>query len=245
MALTEEVVVKGSWVWILVRCARSLANSWARAEAPEHAAGTIEDFAREQRGRRIPRAVLVPGMLALGIWVLSFAISLTGGSVSAAPQGQTARPFTLTSPDFRSGGPLPLRSAENQFGCHGRNIAPTLRWTGVPSGTLRFALAVTDYDAPVAGGFHHWIVYNIPGNVDTLNGTSPYPHTQGLNSYGFDGYGGPCPPATGQIHHYIFTLYALTSAKDLDPGLNYDQLIQAISNSVGGATVTIGTFVRG
>lgn len=113
---------------------------------------------------------------------------------------------------------------------------------GVPSGTAGFALAVTDYDAPVAGGFHHWIVYNIPGNVDTLNGTSPY--TQGTNSFGSVGYGGPCPPATGQIHHYIFTLYALTVAQLPGQALTYDQLIQEISGQVAGATVTVGTFVR-
>ncbi len=60
----------------------------------------------------------------------------------------------------------------------------------------------------------------------------------------FVGYGGPCPPATGQIHHYIFTLYALTVAQLPGQALTYDQVIQEISEQVAGATVTIGTFVR-
>jgi hypothetical protein len=84
------------------------------------------------------------------------------------------------------------------YGCQGDNIAPTLNWQEVPAGTASFALAVNDYDAPIAGGFKHWIVYNIPATAVTLDGTSPY--AQGTNSYGLIGYGGPCPPATGQIH---------------------------------------------
>lgn len=191
--------------------------------------------------RQIPRVGLL-GVLEISIWALSFTILWTGRSAGAEPRNHPTQPFTLTSPDFREDGPLPPSSALNRFGCRGKNIAPTLHWTGVPSGTVSFALTMTDYDAPVAGGFHHWIVYNIPANVDTLNGTSSY--TQGTNSFGFVGYGGPCPPATGQIHHYIFTLYALTVAQIPDQALTYDQLIQAIGENVAGATVTIGTFVR-
>lgn len=192
--------------------------------------------------RQIPRVVPVLRALVLSIWALSLTVSLSVRTASAAPQDHPAQPFTLTSPAFAECGPLPPSSALNRLGCHGRNIAPLLRWTGVPSGTQSFALTMTDYDAPVAGGFHHWIVYNIPGNVDMLNGTSPF--AEGTNSYGFVGYGGPCPPATGQIHHYIFTLYALTVAEIPGQALTYDQLIQEIGAHVAGATVTIGTFVR-
>jgi len=75
---------------------------------------------------------------------------------------RTTQSFTLTSPDFTDGGPLRQSSAFTRFGCQGDNIAPTLNWQGVPAGTVSFALAMNDYDAPLAGGFKHWIVYNIP-----------------------------------------------------------------------------------
>lgn len=194
-------------------------------------------------GWGIPRLVLLVGVLALGALVLLFTLSLSGrnASASADPDSHT-RPFTLTSPDFSECGPLPHRSELDRFGCHGRNLAPTLQWTGVPPGTMSFALTMTDYDAPVAGGFHHWVVYNIPAHVDTLNGFSHF--TPGTNSFGFPGYGGPCPPADGQIHHYVFTLYALTATATLEEGLTYDELLPQISPEVIGATVTIGTFVR-
>lgn len=190
----------------------------------------------------IPRIVLVAGVLALGGLVLLFTLALSGRNASAEPESRS-RPFMLTSPDFPEGGPLPRRSELDRFGCNGRNLAPTLHWTGVPPGTRTFALTMTDHDAPVAGGFHHWVVYNIPAHVDTLDGVSQSV-TQGFNSYGFPGSGGPCPPATGQIHHYVFTLYALAAAGTLPEGLTYEELIPRISPDVIGATVTIGTFVR-
>lgn len=191
--------------------------------------------------RLSPRLVLVWGMLAFGVLAGLLTVSLSGRSASAEPEGR-ARPFTLVSPDFTECSPLPHRSELDRFGCDGRNVAPTLRWTGVPQGTTSFALTMTDYDAPVAGGFHHWVVYNIPANAEMLNGSSRF--TQGLNSFGFSGYGGPCPPADGQIHHYSFTLYALTATAPLKAGLTYDELIPLISPDVIGATVTIGTFAR-
>ena len=191
--------------------------------------------------RLSPRLVLVWGALASGVLVMLLIASLSGRRASAEPEGH-ARPFTLASPDFMECSPLPHRSELGQFGCDGRNVAPALHWTGVPPGTRSFALTMTDHDAPVAGGFHHWVVYNIPANTEMLNGFSRF--TQGTNSFGFPGYGGPCPPADGQIHHYVFTLYALTATARLTGGLTYEELIALIGPDVIGATVAIGTFAR-
>jgi Raf kinase inhibitor-like YbhB/YbcL family protein len=178
-------------------------------------------------------------LAVLGMCGLALAprLSLAGAAKPLTQQ----RPFTITSPDFTDGGALPQSVEFNEF-CHGSNVAPTLNWVNVPDGTQSFALAMNDYDAPVAGGFHHWVVYNIPASVASLNGTSPF--AQGTNSFGTIGYGGPCPPPNGQLHHYVFTLYALTVPTVAGQALTYDQLIQAISGHVAGATVIIGTFVR-
>jgi Raf kinase inhibitor-like YbhB/YbcL family protein len=191
--------------------------------------------------RLSPRLVLVWGALASGVLAVMFTFSWFGTSASAEPEGR-ARPFTLFGADFLEGSPLPPRSGLDRFGCDGHNAAPTLHWTGAPPGTMSLALTMTDHDAPVAGGFHHWVVYNIPAHADTLDGGSYV--TQGINSFGSPGYGGPCPPVDGQIHHYLFTLYALTATEPLNEGLTYDELIPEISRHVIGATVTIGTFAR-
>ena len=89
-------------------------------------------------------------------------------------QERAARAYKLTSPDFLDNGLLPERSAYDRAGCHGRNAAPTLTWDNVPAGTRSFALLMNDIDAPVAGGFHHWVVYNIPAPVRALEGNTPF-----------------------------------------------------------------------
>ncbi len=187
--------------------------------------------------RRVPLSPIV---------VLLFILSAVTVSSDALAQGaiQTdtrLQPFTLSSSTFHDGGPLPATSEYGGgFGCHGKNIAPTLKWKNVPLQTSSFALVMNDVDAAVAGGFHHWIIYNIPPSAQALQGNAPY--TQGTNSLNTHSYFGPCPPPTGQMHHYIFTLYALTIDHVQKEGLTYDGLIQAINGKVVGAATIIGTF---
>ncbi|HEX6526615.1 MAG TPA: YbhB/YbcL family Raf kinase inhibitor-like protein [Streptosporangiaceae bacterium] len=156
-------------------------------------------------------------------------------------------PFTIVSPDFREDGFLPV-SAEfggpgsAGSGCSGKNQAPALHWFNVPAGTKSFAFTITDVDAPVADFFHHWIVYNIPRGVTALRGHGSNPFSEGTNDYPTVGYGGPCPPSDGQIHHYIFTVYALSVSHIPGLHLTYPKLISAISPDVVGATSTIGKF---
>jgi Raf kinase inhibitor-like YbhB/YbcL family protein len=170
--------------------------------------------------------------------------------VAAAAQGtlaqtrQAPQPFTLRSPDFKDGSRLPASTEGNLGGCTGRNRAPALTWSGVPAGTRSFALVLFDPDAPVAGGFRHWVVYDIPAARRGLTADTSGRFTQGTNGAGHTGYLGPCPPPTGQTHHYVFTLYALDTDRVVGRALTYDALMQAISGHVAGATALIGTFSR-
>jgi Raf kinase inhibitor-like YbhB/YbcL family protein len=157
-------------------------------------------------------------------------------------QERAARAFKLTSTDFLDNGPLPERSVFDRAGCHGQNAAPTLTWDNVPAETRSFALLMNDIDAPVAGGFHHWVVYNIPAQVRTLEGNSSF--EQGTTSMNTHAYFGPCPPPTGQPHHYIFTLYALKVDNMQEKGLSYDGLLKAIEGQVLAAASLIGLFQR-
>ncbi len=194
-------------------------------------------------GESLPRKMLaLAGSVVLvgGLLALTLVFSLSRTSHVALASGQALHPFTITSPNFHDGGPLSTKQEINQFGCTGSNIAPELNWVNVPSGTKSFALLMSDYDAPVDGGFHHWIVYNIPGSARELEGNHPF--TEGTNDFGFKGYGGPCPPPTGETHHYLFLLYATDTANIGGAGLTFDQVIQALNNHVLGATSIIGTF---
>jgi Raf kinase inhibitor-like YbhB/YbcL family protein len=153
-----------------------------------------------------------------------------------------ARAFKLTSPDFQDNGPLPEWSAYDKADCHGLNTAPTLMWENIPTGTHSFALLMNDIDAPVSGGFHHWVVYNIPAAVRTLEGHASF--EEGTTSMNTHSYFGPCPPPTGQPHHYIFTLYALKVDHVQEQGLTYDGLIQVMQGQVLAAASLVGVFQR-
>lgn len=185
-------------------------------------------------------SALAVGLFILVVTTTASASASEGGAVNS---GTSIRPFTLASPNFRDGGPLPASSEfGGGFGCNGKNIAPSLTWKNVPAGSKSFALVMNDLDAALAGGFHHWIVYNVPAQVRVLKGNASY--TEGTTSLNTHAYFGPCPPATGQLHHYVFTLYALDIASIATPGLTYDGLIQALNGHVSGAVTIVGTFRR-
>jgi len=185
---------------------------------------------------------------AVALAIAPIAVTAASGATTAPPAHHPHfHPFTLLSPDFRDGQFLPV-SAEfggpgsAGSGCSGENQAPAFFWFNVPTGTKGFAFTVFDVDAPVAGGFHHWIVYNIPRRVTFLAGHGHNPFSEGTNDYPTVGYGGPCPPYDGQIHHYVFTVYALSASHIKGVHLTYAQLITAIAPYVVGATSIIGKF---
>ncbi len=123
--------------------------------------------------------------------------------------------FTLTSEDIS--GQLSDNQVFSGFGCDGKNISPQLKWFNPPKGTKSFAVTVYDPDAPTGSGWWHWIIFNIPKNVDSLDrdagiikkNIAPKGSVQSITSYGIAGYGGACPPEGDNPHRYIFTVFAL------------------------------------
>jgi len=197
----------------------------------------------------------LPAFRTAAVAAAALAVSCT---LTAAAPATTAdasakdrlTPFTLTSPDFRDGGKLPIWTEFGGFegsSCQGKNLAPRLDWRNAPTGTAGYALLVNDVDAPMAGGWHHWVLYDIPGATHRIDGHGTLQFTQGINSYDVYGrpvvgWGGPCPPPTGQPHHYVFTLYALSTPTLPAAGLTYEQVTADIEPYVLGATSIVGTF---
>ena len=130
-----------------------------------------------------------------------------------------AEGFTLVSKDIS--GQLSVKEVFNGFGCTGKNISPALSWENAPKGTKSFALTVYDPDAPTGSGWWHWLVFNIPKEVSSLeagagdvsNKRLPNGAVQNVNDYGFAGFGGACPPKGDKAHQYIFTIHALDVEK--------------------------------
>ena len=111
--------------------------------------------------------------------------------------------FRLFVEDLPNGVSIPVR-----FTCDasGGGVSPALRWLGEPSGTQSFALIMDD---PDARDFVHWLLWDIPPSVHSLNEGATSDGIPGTNSFGERGYGGPCPPQGGGSHTYVFRLFAL------------------------------------
>lgn len=130
----------------------------------------------------------------------------------------------ITSTSFRDGDYLPsdhILSADYGFGCGGGNRSPHLRWEDVPAGTKSFAVTCFDPDAPTGSGFWHWVVVDIPAQVNELpldagnpgSGKLPAGALQVRTDFGKPGYGGPCPPAGDHPHRYLFTVHAVSEPR--------------------------------
>ncbi len=144
----------------------------------------------------------------------------------------------LTSPAFSHNGAIPA-----QYTCEGADISPALQWTAAPKGTKSFVLIVDDPDAP-GKVWVHWILFNIPVNVNNLTENMPSnTFTQGATDFnGAAHYGGPCPPSGN--HRYHFTLYALDTMLDLPAGTSKRQLLAAIRSHILEETTLIGTYTH-
>jgi len=126
-----------------------------------------------------------------------------------------AEGFSLSSPDVN--GQLSNTHILNGFGCSGENISPKLSWKNAPKDTKSFALTAYDPDAPTGSGWWHWVIFDIPLNVNSLERNAgnvkvpvaPKGSVQSTTSFGQTGFGGACPPQGDSPHQYIFTVYAL------------------------------------
>jgi len=132
-----------------------------------------------------------------------------------------ASSFTLSSTDISQGEFMAKAQEFNGFGCSGEDLSPQLNWSGAPKGTKSFAITAYDPDAPTGSGWWHWQIVNIPSTVTELPagaGSTKQDHApkgsmQIKNDYGSRGFGGACPPPGHGIHHYRFTLHALSVEK--------------------------------
>lgn len=140
--------------------------------------------------------------------------------------------LTVTSSVIQDGQTIPQSAVFNQMGCSGDNRSPDLRWTGAPAGTKSYAVTTWDPDAPTGVGFVHWVLFDIPGEVTSLEaGAGGHKHAgvkaqHGTNDFGVQAYSGPCPPPGDPPHHYHVTVYALDVEKleGLDGSTSYAKL---------------------
>lgn len=157
-----------------------------------------------------------------------------------------AKTMHLTSSNFNNNESIPAT-----YTCDGANVSPQLSWDKVPEGTQSFALICDDPDAP-KGTWVHWVLYNLPPSVTSLNEGIPTDALlinggrQGINSFNNVGYGGACPPHGHGEHRYVFKIYALKIALDNLPAgtTTKEDLEAAIEGNLLGYGELIGTYKR-
>ncbi len=144
----------------------------------------------------------------------------------------------LTSPSFDDGAMIPKK-----FTCDGGNINPELQIQNVPENAKSLALIVHDPDAPVAGGFTHWVVWNIDPRTTVIKDESVPPGSiEGTNDAGNIGYVGPCPHSG--MHHYAFRLYALDAMIHASEEATAKDLELKIGQYLIEETVLVGLYQR-
>jgi Raf kinase inhibitor-like YbhB/YbcL family protein len=153
---------------------------------------------------------------------------LTGLLLAANANAST---FSVTSPAFASGQPIPAR-----YSMHGQNIPPELRLANVPAKAKSFVLIVEDPDAP-AGLWTHWLLWNFS---ETRISGPPKGAVQGTNSFGNARYDGPAPPSG--THRYQFKVVALDAPLAAPPGASRWAVELAMQGHVVGETQLVGTF---
>ncbi|MEO8179955.1 MAG: YbhB/YbcL family Raf kinase inhibitor-like protein [Deltaproteobacteria bacterium] len=170
-----------------------------------------------------------------------------GGGTDASTQA-----FTLTSTavdDVPGCGPADnaedlcdLFPADNTGLNGARNVSPQLDWTGAPTGTQSFAIALHDLsNLNGQDPFTHWVMWNIPGSAtglpaelpEGLEPGVPDDDTRQVSFRGNNAFAGSGAP--GNV--YEFVLFALGTAA-IDPGSEDPDTVEG---AIAGSSDVLGT----
>lgn len=158
--------------------------------------------------------------------------------------------ITVSSSAFDHHGTIPL-----EYTAYGDNKSIDLSWSNLPAGTVQLALVCDDPIVPMPQPFVHWVAYNIPASASGLPANlikdaevSGVAGLDGMinsvNGIRQTGYFGPRPPVDGKLHAYHFRVYAIDADLDLAPGLNKEQLLEAIDGHVLATGMLMGHYQR-
>jgi Raf kinase inhibitor-like YbhB/YbcL family protein len=148
----------------------------------------------------------------------------------------------IESAAFKHQQPIPA-----QYTCDGADISPPLSWSNVPAGAKSLSLIVDDQDAP-AKTWVHWVVYDLPPAIDSLEENLPKTDTlagggkQGKTDFNRVGWNGPCPP--GGTHRYFFKVYALDITLNLPAGKTRAEIEKAMKGHILAKGELAGTYTR-
>ena len=154
---------------------------------------------------------------------------------STIPSSSTT--MKLTSTAFENNKLIP-----SEYTCDGQGTIPPLQISAVPANAKSLALIVHDPDAPIAGGFTHWVMWNIPPQTPSIVTMLPAGAIEGQNGASKTGWYNPCPPSG--THHYEFKLYALDTMLQLEPTTNKTALEKAMAGHILDEAMLVGLYKK-
>jgi len=157
--------------------------------------------------------------------------------------------FVLESSAFSNNDEIPVKYAAAKVP-GGENVSIPLSWRDAPEDTKSFAITIIDHH-PVANNFVHWVVINIPSDINSVpggvSGSAQMPEgtKELINMAGYVGYHGPAaPPGTGP-HDYEVTVYALNvDTINLSGEVTENQLERALEGKVVASAKIVGKVER-
>lgn len=158
---------------------------------------------------------------------------------------QAPESFTLTSPAFEHGTPIPERHRGH---LRGPNISPALAWTAPPADTAELVLIVQDPDAPRRTPATRALTVGIDpalGGIPENGLTSPSPIpglAHGKGALGHRGYAGPLPMRSQGPHTYLFQLFALDHQLALPDNFTLADALAAMTGHVLARARLDGTY---
>ena len=155
-------------------------------------------------------------------------------AITSFSAGETK--MKITSSAFQQGGNIP-----SKFTCDESDTSPPLQITGIPSNAKTLVLIADDPDAP-GGLFTHWLVWNIPAQINSIAEGSAPRGVHGTNDFGKSGYKGPCPPSG--THRYAFKVFALDRELELRGGAKRSQVDAAMKGHVIAQGELVGRYAR-
>lgn len=143
--------------------------------------------------------------------------------------------LTITSTSFSNNGMIPVK-----YSCEGEEVSPPLNISDIPHDAQSLAVIIHDPDAPLKGGFTHWVVWNLDVKRDISENFKN--GEQGMNSSKQYGYMGMCPPSG--THHYHFIVYALDARLNIDKNTDKTGLEKAMQGHILAQGELIGLYKK-
>lgn len=163
--------------------------------------------------------------------------------VWARPDLRAPENFSLSSPAFGPGSPIPEKYRGRLFG---HNASPALEWTAPPEPAVELVLIVEDADSPFGSPNTHGLAAGIDpatGGIaaDGLTGAGPGGGLTLGRAGPRQGWFGPMPIRSHGPHSYVFQIFAVDRRLGLPARFKLGDALDALSGHVIGRAELAGT----